>query len=803
MLQNYIKIAWRNITRHKVHTAINVIGLALGMTCCLFIFGWVRDERGIDNFHGKGRNLYTGYQTITSEGKVSGSYNTPSKYIDNHSHFFLEDLPAAVPEVKSVVFYLKGYELPWGHPESFRVGEKVVRLSGSRASKDFFTLFSYPLIKGRAETALSNISGIAISRRMAELFFDSPSNAIGKTVRYENRLNFLVTAVFENVTAQSSMQFDFLLPWELQKTGVLEYASNEFSTYLLLADNADPAVVEVKINRFLQARLDKTPGVRSKTGLQRFSDGYLHDSFVNGRPVTGRIDYVRLFSGVAIFILIIACINFMNLATARSAKRAKEVGLRKVVGSTRGKLIGQFLSEALLFSFLAMLLSIGLLRLLLPAFNSFTGKQLVSPLTQTSFWLSSLGLVLVTGLVAGSYPALYLSSLKPIRILKGAVRFSPGAILFRKGLTVFQFVLSILLMIATLVTTRQISYTQNARLGYDRENLLYVRIDGDLTKQRNYLSFKQRALTMPGIGMVDRSTEEPHSMNFVVADDIRWEGKPKDASVGFKPASVGFDFIPLMKMDIVEGRGFSPAIATDSADAFLVNEEAVKEMGMIHPIGKWVSAWKKRGHIIGVLKDYHTESLHQAIRPVILDVKEYEDFGVILIRTRPGQTKEALASLEKVYKEINPDYAFTYQFADEEYKKMYAGEQVITRLSVLFATLAILISCLGLLGLVLLAAEQRIREMGIRKVLGASPGQLVTLFSRDFLGLIGIAFLIAAPLGWYFMNGWLEGFAYRIALSWWIFALAGAASVLTGLLTVSYQAVKTAAASPVKSLRAE
>jgi cell division protein FtsX len=493
----------------------------------------------------------------------------------------------------------------------------------------------------------------------------------------------------------------------------------------------------------------------------------------------------------------------MNLATARSVKRAKEIGLRKVVGSTRGRLIGQFLGEALLFSFLSMILSVILLAILLPAFNHFTGKQIPSPLTQLSFWTSLTGLMFLTGLVAGSYPALYLSSLQPIRVIKGVIRFTQSAIWFRKSLTVFQFVLSILLIIATIVITRQTNYVQNTHLGYDRENLIYIRIEGDLIKRNNYLLFKEEASKMPGIAMVDRSTEAPHAMDFVVADDINWEGKPKNASVGFKPASVGYDFVKLMNLKIAEGRDFSRLNATDSADAFMVNEEAVRQMGLKDPLGKWVSAWKKRGHIIAVLKDYHTQSLHEPIKPIMLDIKEYEDFGVIMVRTQPDKTKEALASLAKVYKDVNPNYPFAFQFVDEEYKKLYNSELIISQLSVLFATLAILISCLGLLGLVIFASEQRVKEIGIRKVLGASLSQIITLFSKDFLQLVLLAFLIAAPLAWYFLHQWLQDFAYKISLSWWIFALAGGISVLIALLTMSYQAVKSAMANPVKSLRAE
>jgi len=449
-------------------------------------------------------------------------------------------------------------------------------------------------------------------------------------------------------------------------------------------------------------------------------------------------------------------------------------------------------------------LSIALVLVLLPSFNLFTGKQLGFPLTHASFWLSLIALMLVTGILAGSYPALYLSSLKPVRILKGTLRFTQGAVWFRKGLTVFQFVLSILLLIATIVITRQTDYVQSAHLGYDKENMIYTRIEGELSKKNKYLLFKQQAAKMPGIAMIDRTTEVPQAMNFVVYDDeITWQGKEKNFIVGVKPASVGFDFVKLMKLQMAEGRDFLPTNPTDSTDAFLINEEAAKQMKMTHPIGQWVQAWQKKGHIIGVVKDYHTQSLHDPIKPILLDIKEGEYFGVIIAKTQPGKTKEALESLATVYKSLNPNYPFTYQFVDQEYKKLYSSELIISQLSIVFAVVAIGISCLGLLGLVMFSAEQRIKEFGVRKVLGASLNQLMGLFAADFLKLIIIAFVIAAPLGWFAMHSWLQDFAYRIDLSWWIFILAGMSSVMMALFTLSYEAFKAAVANPVKSLRSE
>ncbi|HEY2721414.1 MAG TPA: FtsX-like permease family protein, partial [Chitinophagaceae bacterium] len=744
------------------------------------------------------------YQTTNANGKTDGSYTTPVRSGKDgiSADFLMEDAAAAVPEIKHFAFYATGYELPWGHPETLQFGEKIIKFDGSRAGSDFFKIFSYHLLEGKAETALSNMNGIAISRKTAEIFFGTPAKAMGQTLRYENRLNFIVSAVFENLPQESSLHFDFLLNMDAQKR-LLEWASPYLAAYVELANSSDSKKVEAEINRYLRVSLDKEGNTKTTLGLQPLGDQYLHNIFVNGKPIAGRIEYVNIFCLIALFILVIACINFMNLTTSKSVKRAKEVGLRKVVGSTRGYLIAQFFGESLLFALLAMITSILLLYLLLPSFNSFTGKHILLPVDQISFWAFLLTIALITGLLAGSYPALYLSSLNPIRVLKGKLQHTQSAALLRKGLTVFQFALSIILIISTFVITRQINFIQTSHLGYDRENLLYIRIEGELSKKDKYLLFKNEASKLPGIATVDRSTETPHDMNFVVADPIDWEGKTLNDHVGFLPSSVGFDFIPMMKLQVAEGRGFSREIATDSTDAFMVNEEAVKEMGMKDPIGKWISAWQKKGHIIGVLKNYNTQSLREKIKPEVIDVKEGEYFGVILIRTKPGETKQALASLQKLYKSINPNYAFAYQFVEEEYEKLYSNEMIISRLSVLFATLAIFISCLGLLGLAMFSAEQRIKEIGVRKVLGASVNQIVSTFSKEFVKLVLIAFLIAAPVAWYLMNNWLRGFAYKETLSWWIFLLAGSISVLIALMTISWQAIKTAIANPVNSLRSE
>lgn len=816
LIKHYFTVALRHIWRHRSFSAINVVGLTLGLTCCMFIYLWVTDEKSIDNFHANSDRLYNLYMRTESPNGVSAKYGGPLMFADKRVGIVIEDAAQSIPGIEAVALYHAGYTPPWGKPETFKSGDEAYKFEGSRANENFLTMFSFPLLAGDAATALMPGKNIAISRKMSDMFFDSPQEAIGKSLRYENKLDLNVTAVFEDLGPNTSLKFDFLASWELHATSQMDWASAVVLTTVLLKPDADVAKVTEQLNALAGPRLDKVPGVTTTLGLQPYGDQYLVTNFANGRPEGGRIGYVKIFTGVAVFILVIACVNFMNLATARSVKRAKEIGVRKVIGSSRIFLVGQFFGEAILLSMFAMLFATLLIILLLPSFNQFTGKEIALPYDQPTAWLVLLGLSLTTGLVAGSYPAIFLSSMKPVQVLKGVVSFTRNAIRARRGMAVFQFGLSILLLIATMVMSRQTRFLQNVNLGFDKENVLYLQTEGELTKFAGYMAFKRAAEQMPGVMLVDKSSEAPHKMAFLVdendgvretqnADDsaIKWEGKEKGTGVGFKPTSVGFDFLDLMKLDVVEGRGFSRENATDSADAFMINEQAVKEMGIKDPIGKWISAWAKKGHIIGILKDYNINSLHERIRPLIIDVKEYEYFGIILVRTEAGKTKEAIASLEKVYKELNPDYPFSFRFIEDDTQKMYQSERMVTRLSNVFAVLAIAISCLGLLGLIMFSAEQRTREIGIRKALGATVPSIVGLLSKDFVKIVVLSFVVAAPVSAWLMMQWLNGFAYKIELSWWIFAVAGVAALLIALLTISFQAFQSARANPVDSLRSE
>ena len=788
MIKNYFKTAWRNLVRNKSFSAINILGLALGMACSLLIMLWVQDERGIDAFHANGNQLFQVYERQYYDGKIEANYYTQG--------LLAEELKRVIPEIQ----YASGLEQITRN--TFEVNDKISKMNGSFAGADFFNMFTYPLLQGTPETALNSPAGIAISLKMAEYFFGSAENAIGKTIGYENKDNLLVTAVFKDLPANSSLQFDFLRSWKayvIENKWVNNWGSTSPATFVRLSPGADPIQVENKIKDFIHLYKAKTKGSRTELALQPYSEKHLHSMFKNGRLDGGRIEYVRLFTLVAIFILLIACINFMNLATARSTKRAKEVGVRKVVGAVRSALAGQFIGEAMLLTFISVIIAVILTIVALPAFSSLTGKQLFLPVEQPVFWITLLGFLTLTGFVAGSYPALFLSSLNPIRVLKGSLKFSRGATFFRKGLVVFQFALSIILMVGMIVIYRQMEYTQSKNIGYDRENLLYIPIEGDLI--RKYALFKEEAGKMPGILKISKMKESPTVIGHHKGD-IEWLGKDPNLTTSFADAVVGFDFVKTLNLKLQDGRDFSNDFGTDST-SYIVNEEAVKKMGYKNPVGQPVWWGNRQGKIIGILKDFHFNSMHQAIEPLIIRLDENQQWGFILIRTEAGKAKQALAGLEKLCKRLNPKFPFTYQFSDQEYAKLYKSEEVVSTLSNIFAFLAIFISCLGLFGLAMFTAGQRIKEIGVRKVLGASVLNIVALLSSNFLKPVAIGILVAFPISWYTMNRWLENFAYKIDIEWWVFALAGLLIIFIAILTVSFQSIKSALMNPVKSLRTE
>jgi putative ABC transport system permease protein len=566
-----------------------------------------------------------------------------------------------------------------------------------------------------------------------------------------------------------------------------------------LKKNVDSEKVNAKLKNFIAKYVSHyEENNHVELGLQPYQDMYLHANFENGYISGGRIEYVRIFGIVAIFILLIAGINFMNLSTAQSLKRAKEIGVRKVIGANRSSLIGQFMGEAFLFTVLAVLLSLLLIVILLPTFNQFTGKSISMPYNNPIFGLFLVGITAFTGLFAGSYPALFLSGFRPIAVLKNNLKISSNTIALRKGLVVFQFTLSIVFIIGMIVISRQIDYIYAKNLGYQKDNLLYIPKTGTLAT--NYDVFKNEAEKLEGIVSLSNMNLQFTNLENTTSS-VEWSGKTPNTNPNFREMAVGYDFIKTMKAELVAGREFSTEFV-DTAN-YVINQSAMKVIGYEDPIGKPLTFWKVKGTIVGVVKDFHFNSLHKPIEPLIMRLTKNTSWGYTLIRTEAGKTPLVLTELAQLYKKLNPEFPFSYQFVQSEYGKLYESEKTVQGLSKYFAALAILISCLGLLGLVIFSTEQRTKEIGIRKVLGASVGNLWQLLSKDFVVLVMISCLIAAPIAYYFMHNWLQKYTYRTEISWWIFAVAGLGTLGVTLLTVSFQAIKAAVANPVKSLRTE
>ena len=792
MLKNYFKTAWRNIRRNKAFSILNIVGLALGLTCSLFIFLWVRDERSMDQFNTSHKQLYVVYERQFTAGNIIGQYATPGIMAD--------EMKRVLPQVAYACGFLGGK----GNPAAtFEAAGKIMKEEGAYAGADYFKMFNYKLLEGDPRSALNSPADIAISRSMAENFFGSAEKAFGKTIRFNNEKDFRVSAVFE-IPENASSKFEYLINWYSfldDNQSKKSWNNTGVYTYILLKPHTSLDPFERQITHFLNKYATFEGDYHVELGLQRFDEMYLHASFNDeGFPVNGRIAYVRLFSIVSIFILLIACINFMNLTTAASIKRSKEIGVRKVMGAKRISLIWQFIGEAVMFAFISMLIASILVTWLLPAFNTLTEKNITWPFARAGFWMNLVLIALATGILSGSYPALFLSSFNPVRVLKGVLSIGKGNLTLRKGLVVSQFVLSIVLIIGTLVVTRQVHFIESKNLGYSRENLIYVSQEGAMGPQ--YELFKEEALKMPGIRSVSRiSYQEPSNMTNATWG-IDWEGKDPNLRPTFADAGVGYDFAKTMNIKVLAGRDFDKGFSTDSI-GYILNEAAIREIGYKDPIGKPFTLWGRKATIIGVIQDFNFNSLHSAVKPLVMYMENNGYSGTMLIKTQPGQTKEAIASLGALWKQLNPAFPFTYEFADEAYSQLYTSELMAGTLSNYFAWLAIFISCLGLLGLVMFTTEQRTKEIGIRKILGASAVSLFGLLSKEFMVLVMIALAIAIPIAWWGMNRWLQGYAYHIGMDWWMFILAGGMALLIALATVSFHAVRSALASPITSLRIE
>ena len=787
MIKNYFKTTWRNLLTNKAFSFINISGLALGMICSLLITLWLKDELMMDKFHTNNTRLYRVMENQFYSGSISTFSSTPG--------ILAENIVKDIPEIKMASQFL------WEEEPLFTVGDTYDKEKGRYAQKDFLKMFSFKLAKGDPATALAQPDGIVLTKKLAAKYFKK-EDPIGKIIKIDNKDNVIVTGILEDIPETSSIKFDFLLSyerWWKQNDWAKEWGNNGPRCYVLLSENTSAEKVNAKIKNYIKTK-NKDSNV--ELFLQNFGESYLYSNWEAGKQNGGRIEYVRIFSIVAVIILLIACINFMNLATAKSLKRAKEIGVRKVAGARKKQLIAQFIGESLFISFLAMCLSIIAVFFILPLFNSLTEKHLTLSIMDYSTILLILLLTLFTGIIAGSYPALFMSSLNPITILKGKLKLNSGADYFRKGLVVFQFALSVILIMGMIVIFRQINYVNSKNLGFHKEDLLYMPLEGALGK--NFESFKMELARQPGIKSVTSAQSSPLEVGSSTMG-VRWPGKDTTKQLLFNTNPITYDYIKTMGIDLVQGRDFRTDYGMDTMN-YLVNEAAAKKIGYKEPVGKELTMWGDKGTIIGVMKDYHHNSLHVAIEPIILRLfkKSWNSYwGNVIIRTEAGKTKQAIASMEKTFKEFNPGFPFRYYFTDEELANNYKAENTVSKLSRYFAFLAIFISCLGLFGLVMFTAEQRTKEIGIRKVLGATVTGIVQMLSKDFLKLVCISFLIGFPVSWWAMNKWLQNFVYRIPIDWWMFVIAGLAALLIALITISFQAVKVARKNPVRALRTE
>ena len=774
---------WRN----RFYTSINIIGLAIGLAVGILIILWVQNELSYDRFHKNHSQLYKIMENQKyGTGEVYTFSSTPAPLGKN--------LKADFPEIEY------SSRVSWGNQHLFNYGNKHIEEFGVYVDPDFLKMFNFTVKAGDAGNALKEPNTLLISETLANKYFGG-GDPIGKLIRIDEDRQYKVVGVFKDVPSNSTINFNFLMPVvdyvKLYMNNEERWDINNIQTYVQLRKDVGPSSVNSKISSLLGKK--HADQLNVKLFLHHASDWYLRSNFKDGLNIGGRIAYVRLFIIVALFILLIACINFTNLATAQATRRSKEVGVRKVIGGDRPSLIRQFLGESLLLTVFAAVLSVAIVLLVLPSVNLLLQKKLNIEFINPNHILGFAGIILITGLLAGIYPALVLSSFQPIKVLKGITEGIKGrSYMLRKSLVVLQFVISVVMIIGTIIIYQQIKYFQNKNLGYKKENLIYFSSAG--IQEQHYESFKNDLTSIPGVVGVTRS-----SINFTgsnnATSDVKWTGKQDDKQVLFSLINTDHDMLNTFGIELKEGRNFSKDFGADTSN-YIINEEAVRRMNLKEPVaGQPLELWERKGTIIGVAKDFHISSIHAPIEPVILQARDWT--WTFYLRIRAENTALVLKNIEAIYRKSVPERPFSFRFMDQEYEAMYKSEMQIGELAKWFSVLAIFISCLGLFGLVSLAAIQRTKEIGIRKVLGASVTNILGLLSRDFLKLVVIASLIAFPLSWWLMNNWLRDFTYHIKIEWWVFVLSASAVLLIALMTICFQAIKAAWANPVKSLRTE
>ena len=799
MLINYIKIALRNLKRHKGYTFINIAGLAIGMACCILIILYIYSELNYDRYHENADRIYR-LGTNFDVGKMHAK-----TAVSNHP--IGPTLSRDYPEVLNATRirpYMPRTLVEYKEKQFFE--EKIFY-----ADNSVFDVFSFPIIRGDHKSALVTAYSLLITEDVAKKYFGD-EDPIGKILRLNNDSDFSVTGIIKNVPPNSHFTFDMLCSFETlyqHNPEQREKWMGDFNnyTYLLLQENYDFRELEQKFPQLIDkhiGRILKLLGGKVEFFLQPLTNIHLHSNLEGEISGNSDIAYVYIFAAIALFILLIACINFMNLSTARSAKRAKEVGMRKVLGSYRGQLIKQFLSESVTYSFLAFFIALTLVQLALPLFRSLSGTTLNFQFAEISWLVPCLiGFVFLVGLVAGSYPAFFLSAFRPVRVLKGHLKAGTANSRFRSVLVVLQFAISIVLIAGTGVIMNQLHYMKERRLGFNKEHVVVLPImEGSI--MQSIETIKEELKSHTGVVSVAASSSVPgHGVSRHNA--FLPEGFELNESQMIGAISIDHNFIPTLDMEVVAGRNFSPEFVTDSSKSALINETAAQEFGWVDPVGKTITELTGNGitkTVIGVVRDFHVESLHKKIEPLYIE-NEPSGFGYISIRIRPRNVSGTMDFLRKKWKEFGSGGTFDYAFLDESFDSQYRAEERLSTIFSYFTLFAIFIACLGLFGLASFTAEQRTKEIGIRKVLGASVYGIVILLSKEFAKWVLIANIIAWPVAYYAMNKWLQDFAYRINMGVWIFILAGAFALIIALLTVSYQAVKVALSNPVEALRYE
>ncbi len=801
MFKNYFKIAFRNLWRHKAFSFINILGLAVGMAACFLIFLYVSFETSYDKFNTKADRIY----------RIVTDVKTPSETI--HSGITIAPLAIYLkkdfPEVEDAVRLTSDEFLVKKGDLKFQEKSTVL------ADSTLFNVFDFQLVEGNKKTALTEPMSIILSQTAAKKYFGN-ADALGQRVLLTGAaINATITGVMKDIPENSQIHADMLISMSSSKqiygqaTSDSEWTSHNFLTYLLLKPNTDVKAFEKKLPAFMElhhGQQMKELQMYETLFLEPLRDVYLKSThslvFIPATMfITGNINNVYIFSIIGIFILLIACINFINLTTARSAERAKEVGIRKVVGAARFQLTKQFISESILICLVAFILSVLLSALALPLFNQLAGKTISTGIFNNPLHVSGLfSLSILIGIIAGFYPSLILSSFKPVSVLKGRFSTSTNGLMLRKGLVVFQFVISIALIAGTIIVYTQLNYMRNKDLGFSKEQELIINTNFDKNKD----VFKQSLLSVPGVISSSYSSSVPGG-DYTSAYSEMQNEKGETQKTNLNLYFVDYDYINQYKLKLAAGRAFSKDFATDSTQAMIINESAAKMLGYSsaqNAVGRNFDQWGRKGKIIGVLKDFNYKSLQQQIEPLTMRI-EPDRFGLVSIKVSVNNLSSTIKTIESKWNTIIPNSPFEYYFLDEAFNQQYRAENNFGNLFFNFAVLAIFISCLGLLGLSSYSTIQRTKEIGVRKVLGASVSSIVNLLSVDFIKLVLIAFVIAAPLAWLGMHKWLQDFAYQTTISWWVFALAAFTSVLIAFVTISFQAIKAAIANPVKSLRTE